>query len=244
MYCSESALLGLVGFALAYATGISKQNCSLHRCSAVPLVCLPPPFNLWPAAQSDCLCCPHDAPSVHYHSLHHNSQPNAWVAPSCKLTLPCREVPSSVSVDGFLQVSPQIVTWEGISCKVTQGHSGQQRQILHSISGVAAVRGEGRDLVPCLFAVLGPSGAGKTTFMDILSGRKRDSGQSSSSGCTQTCYTVVQMLPCLNVNVCIYMLPSTFMPPDVRIPSGPHFIIRVSTSTTMLYRCHYALPVS
>lgn len=83
----------------------------------------------------------------------------------------------SVSVDGFLQVAPQIVTWQGLSCKVTQGHSGQQRQILHSISGVAAVRGEDGDLAPCLFAVLGPSGAGKTTFMDILSGRKRDSGR-------------------------------------------------------------------
>ena len=91
---------------------------------------------------------------------------------------PCRvEALPSVSLDGFLQVAPQIVTWQGISCKVTQGHSGQQRQILHSISGVAAVRGEDGDLAPCLFAVLGPSGAGKTTFMDILSGRKRDSGR-------------------------------------------------------------------
>ncbi|KAL3154966.1 hypothetical protein ABBQ38_011494 [Trebouxia sp. C0009 RCD-2024] len=89
-----------------------------------------------------------------------------------------REAPPSVFVDGFLQVAPQIVTWQGISCNVTQGHSGRQRQILYSISGVAAVRGEGGDLLPCLFAILGPSGAGKTTFMDILSGRKRDSGVS------------------------------------------------------------------
>lgn len=43
-------------------------------------------------------------------------------------------------------------------------------------SGLAAVQGEDGQLRPCLFAVLGPSGAGKTTFMDILSGRKRNSG--------------------------------------------------------------------
>ena len=95
----------------------------------------------------------------------------------------CRDAPSSVSVEGFLQVAPQIVSWEGISCKVTQGHSGRQRQILHSISGVAAVRGEGGELMPCLFAVLGPSGAGKTTFMDILSGRKRDTGTTTTRFC-------------------------------------------------------------
>ena len=86
-----------------------------------------------------------------------------------------RDVP--VSVEGFLQVSPQIVSWQGISCTVPQGRSGQQRKILHSISGVAAVTGEDEQLIPCLFAVLGPSGAGKTTFMDILSGRKRDPGK-------------------------------------------------------------------
>ena len=79
-------------------------------------------------------------------------------------------------MEGFLQVAPQIVSWEGIGCTVTQGQSGRQRQILQSISGVAAVRGEDGELLPCLFAVLGPSGAGKTTFMDILSGRKRDAG--------------------------------------------------------------------
>ena len=82
-----------------------------------------------------------------------------------------------MSVEGFLQVAPQIVSWQGISCTVPQGRSGQQRKILHSISGVAAVTGEDGQLMPCLFAVLGPSGAGKTTFMDILSGRKRDPGE-------------------------------------------------------------------
>ena len=46
--------------------------------------------------------------------------------------------------------------------------------------GLAAVRGEDGQLAPCLFAVLGPSGAGKTTFMDILSGRKRDAGEDPS----------------------------------------------------------------
>ena len=86
-----------------------------------------------------------------------------------------RDIP--VSVEGFLQVAPQVVSWQGISCTVPQGRSGRQRQILHSISGVAAVRGEDAQLMPCLFAVLGPSGAGKTTFMDILSGRKRDRGK-------------------------------------------------------------------
>ncbi len=89
-------------------------------------------------------------------------------------SLGCRDVP--VSVEGFLQVAPQIVSWQGISCMVPQGRSGQQRKILHSISGVAAVTGEDGQLMPCLFAVLGPSGAGKTTFMDILSGRKQDPG--------------------------------------------------------------------
>ena len=90
-------------------------------------------------------------------------------------SLSCRDVP--VSVEGFLQVAPQIVSWQGISCTVPQGRSGQQRKILHSISGLAAVTGEDGQLMPCLFAVLGPSGAGKTTFMDILSGRKRDQGK-------------------------------------------------------------------
>jgi len=75
---------------------------------------------------------------------------------------------------------------------VPQGRSGRQRKILHSISGVAAVTGEDGQLMPCLFAVLGPSGAGKTTFMDILSGRKRDPGKigktalmATLSGCKQ-----------------------------------------------------------
>ena len=90
-------------------------------------------------------------------------------------SLVCRDV--RVSVEGFLQVAPQIVSWQGISCTVPQGRSGRQRKILHSISGVAAVTGEDGQLMPCLFAVLGPSGAGKTTFMDILSGRKRDPGK-------------------------------------------------------------------
>ncbi len=105
-------------------------------------------------------------------------------------SLVCRDVP--VSVEGFLQVAPQIVSWQGISCTVPQGRSGRQRKILHSISGVAAVTGEDGQLMPCLFAVLGPSGAGKTTFMDILSGRKRDPGKigktalmATLSGCKQ-----------------------------------------------------------
>ena len=159
--------------------------------------------------------------------MHHNSQSKEraalgceLIAPcslGCELHSPCREAPPSVLVDGFLQVAPQIVTWEGISCKVTQGHSGQQRQILHSISGVAAIRGEDGDLVPCLFAVLGPSGAGKTTFMDILSGRKRDSGQ-FTSGCT--CNTLVQILPCSNLNLCAYLSSSLFMPQSVIYPQG------------------------
>ena len=87
-----------------------------------------------------------------------------------------------MSVEGFLQVAPQIVSWEGVGCRVPQGQgpSGQQRQILHAVSGVAAVPGEGGGLLPCLFAVLGPSGAGKTTFMDILAGRKRDAGSPSA----------------------------------------------------------------
>lgn len=101
----------------------------------------------------------------------------------------CRDVP--VSVEGFLQVAPQIVSWQGISCTVPQGRSGQQRKILHSISGVAAVTGEDGQLMPCLFAVLGPSGAGKTTFMDILSGRKRDPGK--------TCKPPFLPTPCLAV---------------------------------------------
>ena len=88
----------------------------------------------------------------------------------------CRDQQASVSLEGFSQVTPQVVTWEGISCQVPQGHTRRPRQILHSISGVAAVIGEDGQLSPCLFAVLGPSGAGKTTFMDILSGRKRDKG--------------------------------------------------------------------
>lgn len=109
--------------------------------------------------------------------MHHSWEIRVSAAIASLFGPSCREPPTSISVDGFLQVAPQIVTWQGVSCKVTQGHSGRQRQILHSISGVAAVRGEDGALVPCLFAVLGPSGAGKTTFMDILSGRKRDSGQ-------------------------------------------------------------------
>ena len=83
----------------------------------------------------------------------------------------------SFATNGFSQVTPQIVSWEGLGCKVPQGHAGQHRQILQHISGLAAVTGDDGQLTPCLFAVLGPSGAGKTTFMDILSGRKRDSGR-------------------------------------------------------------------
>lgn len=79
-------------------------------------------------------------------------------------------------MSGFSQVTPQIVSWEGLGCKVPQGQSGQHRQILQSISGLAAIKGEDGQLKPCLFAVLGPSGAGKTTFMDILAGRKQDAG--------------------------------------------------------------------
>ena len=99
-------------------------------------------------------------------------------------SLGCRDVP--VSVEGFLQVAPQIVSWQGISCTVPQGRSGQQRKILHSISGVAAVTGEDGQLTPCLFALLGPSGAGKTTFMDILSGRKRDQGKRGKTAFMET----------------------------------------------------------
>lgn len=38
--------------------------------------------------------------------------------------------------------------------------------------------GTGSSSGSMLFAIMGPSGAGKTTLMDILAGRKRDSGVS------------------------------------------------------------------
>ena len=48
-----------------------------------------------------------------------------------KKKMVCRRTVS----DGFTHVTPQIVSWEGLGCTVPVAQSGQQRQILRSISG-------------------------------------------------------------------------------------------------------------
>ena len=68
---------------------------------------------------------------------------------------------------GFQNI-PLTVTWEDIKCslKVKNPRTGKMRdlQILHGVSGRAS---PGK-----VTAILGESGAGKTTFLDILAGRK------------------------------------------------------------------------
>ncbi|KAL0042544.1 hypothetical protein WJX79_003095 [Trebouxia sp. C0005] len=161
------------------------------------------------------------------HKMPSHSKPSNGLITAAGADDDSRDVP--VSVEGFLQVAPQIVSWQGISCTVPQGHSGQQRKILHSISGVAAVTGEDGQLMPCLFAVLGPSGAGKTTFMDILSGRKRDPGVSGGVSVNGQPLTAVTMQ-----RLCGYVLQDDVLPgtstveeylrfqADLRLPSSVH----------------------
>lgn len=62
-----------------------------------------------------------------------------------------------------------VVTFKNITYTV-KGSMGP-RPVLRGISG---------SVPSCLFALLGPSGAGKTTFLDILAGRKSSSGGSWS----------------------------------------------------------------
>ena len=52
-----------------------------------------------------------------------------------------------------------ILMWQDVSCTV-RGARGQ-RHILTSVSGIVGMRDAGGAFKPCLFAVLGPSGAGK-----------------------------------------------------------------------------------
>ena len=52
-----------------------------------------------------------------------------------------------------------ILMWQDVSCTV-QGARGQ-RHILSNVSGIVGMRDAGGAFKPCLFAVLGPSGAGK-----------------------------------------------------------------------------------
>eukprot|EP01117_Protostelium_nocturnum_P012323 TRINITY_DN4537_c0_g1_i1.p1 TRINITY_DN4537_c0_g1~~TRINITY_DN4537_c0_g1_i1.p1 ORF type:complete len:901 (+),score=235.86 TRINITY_DN4537_c0_g1_i1:118-2820(+) len=56
------------------------------------------------------------------------------------------------------------LSWHNVSCTITNAHNGKQRTILNNIDGIAK---SGQ-----LTAILGPSGGGKTTFLDILAGRK------------------------------------------------------------------------
>jgi len=56
------------------------------------------------------------------------------------------------------------LAWEYVSCTIKNAHSGKNRTILNNVTGIAQP-GE-------LVAIMGPSGGGKTTFIDILAGRK------------------------------------------------------------------------
>ena len=49
--------------------------------------------------------------------------------------------------------------------------------VLQQVSGVVGMRAPDGSWRPCLFAVLGPSGAGKTTLIEILAGRKKGAGK-------------------------------------------------------------------
>ncbi|GMH44385.1 hypothetical protein BSKO_12319 [Bryopsis sp. KO-2023] len=70
------------------------------------------------------------------------------------------------------------LSWTNICCKVWSTLGTRETTILQNISGVAGPSPFGDASIPrsMLFAIMGPSGAGKTTLMDILAGRKRDSG--------------------------------------------------------------------
>ena len=81
-----------------------------------------------------------------------------------------------------------LLSWEDICCSVpAPASAGGVRRILQGISGIAGRRaaaateagGDAKaspEAGSSICAVLGPSGAGKTTLIDILAGRKWDAG--------------------------------------------------------------------
>ncbi|PRP76492.1 ATP-binding cassette sub-family G member 2-like, partial [Planoprotostelium fungivorum] len=78
-----------------------------------------------------------------------------WIAaPAYKFDIPALD-------DYHMQAS---LAWEYISCTVNNSITGTEKVILNNISGFAK-SGE-------VVAIMGPSGGGKTSFIDILAGRK------------------------------------------------------------------------
>ena len=71
------------------------------------------------------------------------------------------QLPSSFGSAAPVSAAHQgsILMWQDVSCTV-RGPRGQQR-ILTNVSGIVGMRDAGGAFKPCLFAVLGPSGAGK-----------------------------------------------------------------------------------
>ena len=71
------------------------------------------------------------------------------------------QLPSSFGSAAPVSAAHQgsILTWQDMSCTV-RGARGQRR-ILTNVSGIVGMRDAGGAFKPCLFAVLGPSGAGK-----------------------------------------------------------------------------------
>ena len=57
---------------------------------------------------------------------------------------------------------PVTLTWSGLN--YTVGKKQKKKQLLHNLSGYAKPQ--------TMTALMGPSGAGKTTFLDVLAGRK------------------------------------------------------------------------
>lgn len=79
-------------------------------------------------------------------------------------------------------IQPLTLSWQNVSCSVSTTLLQSARTILSNISGIAgptpfkSSSSEPANSKSMLFAIMGPSGAGKTTLIDILAGRKRDMG--------------------------------------------------------------------
>lgn len=69
-----------------------------------------------------------------------------------------------------------VLSWDDICCTIRVARGTQERRILSNVSGIAGPPPDEIGGGSCLFAILGPSGAGKTTLIDILAGRRSSEG--------------------------------------------------------------------
>eukprot|EP00210_Caulerpa_lentillifera_P005025 g4799.t1 len=92
--------------------------------------------------------------------------------------IPCHTKESTI------EAQPLTLNWQDVTCVVSTSLLRGYRTILKNIHGVAGPSlsqlspSKSQKPNSMFFAIMGPSGAGKTTLIDILAGRKRDIGVS------------------------------------------------------------------